>query len=122
MRSDTYPGDGTTDLVWRNPDNGNMYMRRGQPGPETGSVDLVSLTTAAASRDGDVLYGTGWTRSQVSALIGVPDPNGDRVPDMWARSGTDGKTSVHHPSKTSVGSPTPNVILGTDWSAVKSFG
>jgi hypothetical protein len=114
--------DGTPDLVWRNPDNGNMYVRHGKPGPETGSVELASLTTVAASRNGDVLYGTGWAQSQAPALIGVPDLNGDRVPDMWARSGTDGKTSVHHPSTTSAGPPTPDVILGTDWSAIKSFG
>ncbi|MEW2633737.1 DNRLRE domain-containing protein [Streptomyces sp. NPDC048389] len=112
--------DSTPDLVWRNPANGNMYVRHGKPGPETGSVALVSLTTAAASRDGDVLYGTGWTQANVSAVVGVPDVNGDRVPDMWSRSGTDGKTSVHHASKTGTGPST--LVLGTDWSAIKSFG
>ncbi|ATW50681.1 hypothetical protein ACWGJT_00915 [Streptomyces xantholiticus] len=88
----------------------------------TGSVELESLATAAATRDGEVPYGTGWTQSQVSALIGVPDVNGHRLPDMWARSGTDGETSVYHPSKTSAGPPSVNVVLGTDWRSVKSFG
>ncbi|WP_374194651.1 FG-GAP repeat domain-containing protein [Streptomyces sp. ISL-63] len=61
--------DGTPDLVWRNPVNGNMYVRHGKPGTVAGSVDLVSLTTAANSRDGDVPYGANWTETNISAVV-----------------------------------------------------
>lgn len=33
--------DSTPDLLWRNLDNGNMYVRHGKPGAVAGSVDLI---------------------------------------------------------------------------------
>ncbi|MFF8435697.1 DNRLRE domain-containing protein [Streptomyces bacillaris] len=113
--------DGTPDLVWRNPVNGNMYVRHGKPGTVTGSVDLVSLTTAANSRDGDVTYGNNWTEANITAVVGVPDLNGDRIPDMWARLGSDGQIRLYHPSKTNTNGPV-KVVISTDWSAFKAFG
>ncbi|MFG3409621.1 DNRLRE domain-containing protein [Streptomyces sp. NPDC048142] len=112
--------DGTPDLLWRNRDNGNMYVRHGKPGTVAGSVNLVSLTTAANSRDGDVPYGNNWTETNISALVGVPDLNGDRIPDMWARFGSDGKTRVYHPSKTNTNGPV-KIVLSVDWRTVKAF-
>ncbi|MFI1188671.1 DNRLRE domain-containing protein [Streptomyces californicus] len=112
--------DGTADLVWRNPENGNMYVRHGKPDTAPGSVNLVSLTTAANSRDGDVPYGTSWTEAKVSAVIGVPDLNGDRIPDMWARFTADGLIRLYHPSKTDTG-PAVKTVLSTDWSAYMAF-
>ncbi|WP_309242690.1 hypothetical protein [Streptomyces sp. KAI-26] len=100
--------------------NGNMYVRHGKPGTVTGSVDLVSLTTAANSRDGDVAYGTNWSDANISAVVGVPDLNGDRIPDMWARFKADGQIRVYHPSKTNTNPPVKNV-LSSDWSAFKAF-
>ncbi|MEU4675950.1 DNRLRE domain-containing protein [Micromonospora sp. NPDC023737] len=113
--------DGTPDLLWRNLDNGNMYVRHGKPGPIAGSVSLDSLKTAAASRSGDVSYGNSWTEANVSALIGIPDVSGDRVPDLWARSGTDGQMRIYHPSTTNTNAPV-KVVLGDDWRIMKSFG
>ncbi|UQA37191.1 DNRLRE domain-containing protein [Streptomyces sp. HNA39] len=113
--------DGTPDLVWRNPVNGNMYVRHGKPGTVAGSVDLVSLTLAANSRDGDVPYGTSWTEANISAVVGVPDLNGDRIPDMWVRFKADGQTRVYHPSKTNTNGPA-KLVISADWSAFKAFG
>lgn len=113
--------DNTPDLLWRNLDTGAMYVRHGRPGAVTGSVDLNSLKTAAASRNGDVSYGTSWTETNVSAVIGIPDVNGDGVPDIWARFGTDGQIRIYHPSTTNTNAPV-KVVIGEDWRSFKAFG
>ncbi|MEV5212028.1 DNRLRE domain-containing protein [Micromonospora sp. NPDC053740] len=113
--------DGTPDMLWRNLDNGNMYVRHGKPGSLPGSVNLDSLKSAAGSRSGDVSYGTGWSEANISAMISIPDVSGDRVPDFWTRSGTDGMMRIYHPSTTSTGGQV-KVVLGDDWRGVKSFG
>ncbi|MFJ1956186.1 DNRLRE domain-containing protein [Streptomyces microflavus] len=113
--------DGTPDLLWRNRDNGNMYVRHGKPGTVTGSVDLFSLTTGANSREGeDVQYGNNWTQANISAIVSVPDVNGDRIPDMWVRFASDGQTRVYHPSKTNTNGPV-KIVLSVDWKTVKAF-
>ncbi|MQS06337.1 FG-GAP-like repeat-containing protein [Streptomyces alkaliphilus] len=111
--------DGTPDLLWRNPSNGNMYVRHGKPGPVAGSVDLKSLTLATESRSGDVQYGTSWTTANVPLLVGVPDTNGDGVPDIWAIR-EDGTLRIYHPSTTNTGSPVKTVATG--WGNVKYLG
>ncbi|WP_422770764.1 DNRLRE domain-containing protein [Plantactinospora sp. WMMC1484] len=113
--------DGTPDLLWRELDTGRMFVRHGRPGPTAGSVDLNSLKTAAASRQGDVQYGNSWTEANVSMVIGIPDVNGDRVPDLWTRSGADGRINVYHASTTDTGGPV-KVVLEGDWSSVRAFG
>ncbi|GAA2250027.1 hypothetical protein GCM10010145_16750 [Streptomyces ruber] len=114
--------DGTPDLLWRNTVNGNMYVRHGKPGAVGGSVDLGSLKTAAVSREGkDTVYGTSWTAANVDTVIGIPDVNGDRIPDLWARFADTGNVKVYHPSKTNTNAPVKTVI-SSDWSAVKAFG
>ncbi|TDC41446.1 DNRLRE domain-containing protein [Micromonospora sp. KC213] len=113
--------DGTPDLLWRNLDNGNMYLRHGKPGAVAGSVDLNSLKQAANSRQGDVSYGTGWSEAAITALVGIPDVNGDRVPDFWARFASDGKLRVYHPSGTNTGQPV-KIVVEQDWALVRSFG
>lgn len=52
------------------------------------------------SQNGDVRYGTSWTEANVNAVIGIPDVNGDSVPDLWARLGKDGMMRIYHPSTT----------------------
>ncbi|MGW7307897.1 hypothetical protein ACWGI1_20240, partial [Streptomyces sp. NPDC054835] len=64
--------DNTPDLLWRSLDSGTIYIRHGKPGPVAGSVDIDSLKTAAASRQGvDTSYGTGWTTTNITAVIGI---------------------------------------------------
>ncbi|MBG0853379.1 VCBS repeat-containing protein [Streptomyces spinoverrucosus] len=114
-------GDNTPDLLWRNLDNGNMYVRHGKPGAVSGSVDLTSLKLASNSLNGDVSYGTNWTEANVSTALGIPDVNGDNIPDIWARSGSDGQIRIYHPSRTNTNAPV-KVVMTSDWSVVKSFG
>ncbi|WP_326700789.1 DNRLRE domain-containing protein [Streptomyces sp. NBC_01754] len=114
--------DGTPDLLWRNTSNGNMYIRHGKPGPVAGSVDLGSLKTAAASREAkDTPYGTSWSAADIDTVIGVPDVNGDGIPDLWARFAADGSVKVYHPSTTSTNPPAMTVISG-GWGDVKALG
>ncbi|GAA3619441.1 DNRLRE domain-containing protein [Streptomyces chitinivorans] len=113
--------DGTPDLLWRNLDNGNMYVRHGKPGTGPDSVDLHSLKLAVNSRDGDVRYGTNWSDTDIPVVVGIPDVNGDRIPDMWAVYGSDGKTRIYHPSKTNTNAAV-KMVLSVDWRNIKSFG
>jgi hypothetical protein len=96
-----------------------MYLRHGKPGTVAGSVDLDSLKTAAASRAGDVQFGTGWSATGVLAVIGIPDTNGDKVPDMWAVAGADGTTRIYH-STTTFGGPA-TVVLTSDFRTIRAF-
>ncbi|MGW7464382.1 hypothetical protein ACWGJT_06660 [Streptomyces xantholiticus] len=113
--------DGTPDLLWRNVDNGNMYVRHGKPGAGAGSVDLESIKLAANSVNGDVSFGTSWTAANVSAAIGMPDVNNDGVPDIWARFADTGNMKVYHPSTTNTNAPV-KTVLSVNWNTVKSFG
>ena len=115
-------GDGTPDLLWRNLDNGNMYDRQGKPGSVAGSVDLESLKLGANSLTGkDEAYGTGWTEAGVPTAVGIPDVNGDGVPDIWARLASDGYTRIYHPSRTDTNSPV-RIVLSVNWNTIKAFG
>jgi hypothetical protein len=96
-----------------------MYIRHGKPGTVAGSVNLDSLKSAAASRSGDVQYGSGWSASGIYAVIGIPDVNGDRVPDMWAVAGADGTTRIYHATTTYGGSQ--KTVLSVDWRSIKAF-
>ncbi|XEC27503.1 VCBS repeat-containing protein [Streptomyces fradiae] len=113
--------DGTPDLLWRNLDAGSMYVRHGKPGSVAGSVDLNSLMLAANSLNGDVAYGTSWTEANVSTAIGIPDVNGDGVPDIWARFASDGHISLYYPSTTNTNAPV-KTVLSSNWNGIKSFG
>lgn len=112
--------DGTPDLLWRDLDTGYMYLRHGKPGPVSGSVDLDSLKQADASREGDVSYGGNWTETNTTAVLAIPDFNGDDVPDFWVRR-SDGFIWAYHPSTTGTGGP-QLAAIANDWSEVKAFG
>ncbi|MGW4464032.1 DNRLRE domain-containing protein [Micromonospora sp. NPDC004704] len=113
--------DGTPDLLWRNVTTGIMYIRHGKPGPVAGSVDLNSLKLPGNSRSGDVSYGNSWTSTNVTAVVGIPDISGDRIPDLWARNGPDGSIRVYHPSATNT-NPFVKVIIAENWSTIRAFG
>ncbi|QNP75725.1 DNRLRE domain-containing protein [Streptomyces roseirectus] len=115
-------GDKTPDMLWRNLDNGSMSVRHGKPGPVAGSADLDSLKLGSSSLSGqDVAYGTGWAESAVSTAIGIPDVNDDGVPDIWARSATDGQIRLYLPSRTNTNSAV-KVVLSADWRSVRAIG
>lgn len=113
--------DGTPDLLWRDLTSGDMYLRHGKPGTVSGSVDLESLKLAVNSREGDVRYGTNWSASNITGLVGIPDVNGDQVPDLWARASADGQIRVYHASTTNTGGPV-KVVLSNNLSGIKAFG
>ncbi|MFD7636136.1 hypothetical protein ACFV8G_21855, partial [Streptomyces sp. NPDC059873] len=108
------------DLLWRNLDNGNMYVRHGKPGNADG-VDLESLKLAGNSLNGDVSYGTNWTEANISTALGIPDVNNDGIPDIWALSGVDGQMRIYYPSKTNTNAPV-KVALAKDWRSMKALG
>ncbi|CUM43284.1 VCBS repeat-containing protein [Streptomyces gardneri] len=112
--------DGVADLLWRNLDNGNMYLRRGKPAA-AGGVDLNSLMLAANAANGDEPFGSSWTEANVDAAIGIPDINGDGIPDIWARFTSDGHMSIYHPSITNTNAPVKTVI-GSGWGDKLAFG
>ena len=113
--------DGVADLLWRNLDNGNMYLRRGKPGTAAGSVDLNSLMLATNAVNGDEPFGNSWTEANVNSAIGIPDISGDGIPDIWARFASDGHMSIYHPSTTNTNGPVKTVI-GSGWNEKLAFG
>ncbi|MET9346696.1 FG-GAP-like repeat-containing protein [Streptomyces termitum] len=113
-------GDGTPDLLWRNVDDGKVFLRHGKPGPSAGSVALASLMKAGDSLRGDVAYGTSWSLANIADAIGIPDVNGDKIPDIWTRSAVDGQMRVHYPSVDNTNQAAKSV-LGVDWRTVKGM-
>ncbi|WP_327373252.1 DNRLRE domain-containing protein [Streptomyces sp. NBC_01216] len=113
--------DGTPDLLWRDLTGGGIKVRHGKPGAGAGSVDLDSLKLAANSLGGDVSYGTGWDAGTISAAIGIPDVNGDQIPDIWARNASNGHITVYYPSTTQTNGPA-KTVLSVDWNTIRSFG
>ncbi|MGW0469243.1 hypothetical protein ACWDX6_28905, partial [Streptomyces sp. NPDC003027] len=114
--------DSTPDLLWRSLDSGSIYIRHGKPGPVVGSVDINSLMVAANSREAvDTQYGANWTEAHISAIVGIPDVNGDRIPDMWVRFKDDGQMRIYHPSTTDTRGAV-KVVISADWAGIKSFG
>ncbi|MEW9337344.1 DNRLRE domain-containing protein [Streptomyces tanashiensis] len=77
-------GDGVTDLIFRTDATSQLMLRQGKPGAG-GGVELTSLGSAAASATGsDTVYGrSGWNSTSIRLLLGTPDANGDKVPDIW---------------------------------------
>lgn len=113
--------DSTPDLLWRDLDTGFMHIRHGKPGPVAGSVDLESLKLAANSREGDVQYGSSWTEAAITAVVAIPDVNGDQIPDLWARFGADGQTRLYYPSTTNTNAFV-KIVQSSDWSDYKIYG
>ncbi|MFF3285804.1 FG-GAP-like repeat-containing protein [Streptomyces sp. NPDC003023] len=109
--------DGTADLLWRNPGNGNMYIRHGKPDSSGSGLDPMSIALAADSREGvDTPYGTSWTADAIDQVISLPDTSGDGIPDLWARETTTGQIRVYHPSKTNT-NPYVKIVMTADWSS-----
>ncbi|MFC7532219.1 hypothetical protein ACFQV6_26440, partial [Actinoplanes sp. GCM10030250] len=113
--------DGTPDMLYRQFPSGVMALRHGKPGPVAGSVNIDSLKSAAASAKGsDAQYGTNWTTTTVTAVIAIPDVNKDRIPDLWARLGSDGYMRIYNPSATNTNAPV-KTVLHVNWATIKAF-
>ncbi|WP_165985117.1 VCBS repeat-containing protein [Streptomyces sp. YIM 98790] len=113
-------GDGIADLLYRNRSNGELLLRLGKPGADGTGVDLTSLGRAVDSATGtDAVYGTGWTATGHPMIMGIPDANGDSVPDIWTTV-SDGSLRVYHATRTSAGSWTK--IMNVNWDTKLALG
>lgn len=98
-----------------------MSLRRGKAGAVAGSADLNSLMLAANAVNGDKAFGASWTEAKVNAATGIPDINGDLIPDIWARIASDGHLPAYHPSTTNTNAPVKTVI-GLGWNDTLALG
>ncbi|MGW8364182.1 hypothetical protein ACWGK1_26875 [Streptomyces wedmorensis] len=102
-----------------------MAVGRGDLG-RLGAGLAAASAALAASRQGDVSYGTGWTQTNVSAVIGIPDVSraldvdSDGVPDLWTRDGATGNMKLYYPTTTNTRAAL-KTVLSIDWRSVKAF-
>ncbi|WP_030419784.1 hypothetical protein VM636_20865 [Streptomyces sp. SCSIO 75703] len=66
-------------------------------------------------------YGTNWKESVISTALGIPDVNGDGIPDIWARYAADGQMRIYQPSRTEAKAPV-KIVLTVDWRSVRAMG
>lgn len=78
-------GDGVTDLIYREDTASVLRLRKGIAAAG-GGVSLASLASSNASAGGgDTEYApAGWNIANMPHLLGIPDANGDNIPDLWA--------------------------------------
>lgn len=78
-------GDGVADLVFRSDVSSKLWLRKGIKDSAGHGVTLGSLASGAASSGGaDTDYGSsGWSSANIPLLVGIPDANGDGIPDVW---------------------------------------
>ncbi|WP_282703613.1 VCBS repeat-containing protein, partial [Streptomyces sp. CC219B] len=95
-------GDSVADLIFRSDATGRLLLRKGVAA-SSGGVDPNSLALAANSSGGsDSEYAaSGWAHSSVPFLVGIPDANGDSIPDIWAVRST-GAVHFHAGSRTAI--------------------
>ncbi|MFD1830389.1 DNRLRE domain-containing protein [Streptomyces desertarenae] len=120
-------GDEAADLVYRSRSTGRLYLREGKPDTDGTGTDLLSLGLAASSRTGDdTVYGQAeWDPDSVPLLVGTPDADGDRTPDLWALSAPSGDVHLHPGGPTAYGTPRKVISApaeGTDWTRPVSIG
>lgn len=114
-------GDGVADLLFRTEEDGRGLLLRHGKAAAGGGVDLASLAAAASSGTGkDEVYGTGgWDRAGMPKIVGIPDSNGDKIPDLWAVS-SNGNISFYPGTATGHGSPT--VVGAGGWDNLLALG
>ncbi|MDX3458812.1 DNRLRE domain-containing protein [Streptomyces sp. ME02-8801-2C] len=78
-------GDGVMDLIYREDSASVLRLRKGIAATG-GGVNLASLASSNASSGGtDTEYApAGWNVTNMPHLLGIPDSNGDNIPDLWA--------------------------------------
>ncbi len=114
-------GDGWADLTYRTFNTDRLLLRLGSSSGN-GGTSLTSLATAAGSLTGvDTEYGTGWTLTGLPLVLGTPDVNGDRIPDIWALL-SDGRVRVYIPTATWASSSATKIVIDGGWADKKAFG
>ncbi|GHD62671.1 FG-GAP-like repeat-containing protein [Streptomyces goshikiensis] len=111
--------DGAKDLLYRNPGDGKMWLRKGKSDGKGGTA-IASLASGAASLGGaDVSYGANWTAANIPMVMGTPDTSGDGIPDLWALTGS-GTVKLYRCTETDTTGGVLVVVGG--WGAMKAFG
>ncbi|MFB7356163.1 FG-GAP repeat domain-containing protein [Streptomyces gardneri] len=111
--------DGAKDLLFRNPGDGKMWLRKGKSNGK-GGTDVASFASGGASlRGADVSYGGNWTASNIPMVMGTPDTSGDGIPDLWALTGS-GTVKLYRCTTTDTTAGVLVVVGG--WSSMKAFG
>ncbi|MCB5180954.1 hypothetical protein [Streptomyces antimicrobicus] len=124
--------DNVPDLIFRDDATSpqRLVLRKGKPGAN-GGVDLVSIGTAAASLDGDRLYGLGgpyggageygtpgWDRATWPLVRGTTDLNDDGFPDFYLTR-KDGTLHLFYGGSTA---QNPWRVDEEGWNAFSSIG
>ncbi|MEW1700909.1 FG-GAP-like repeat-containing protein [Streptomyces sp. NPDC091278] len=115
-------GDGVPDLLFRSEEAGRgLLLRHGKPTTGGTTLDLTSLATAANSKTGkDEVYGTGgWAKADMPLILGTPDTNGDKIPDIWAAA-SDGYLYFYPGGNSAHGTRFPASAVG--WSSTLAIG
>ncbi|MDX3753392.1 FG-GAP-like repeat-containing protein [Streptomyces sp. AK08-02] len=112
-----FNGDKAADMIYRIA-NGTLYLRKGIPDGDSGTV-LTSLGTSGASLDGDDVYATGMTPTAFPLLYGGPDNTGDGIPDIWATNSA-GALLLYRGGATDLGSA--GTLRTSGYSTVKQLG
>ncbi|ALO05748.1 hypothetical protein AQF52_0146 [Streptomyces venezuelae] len=110
---------GAKDLLFRNPGDGKMWLRKGKSNGK-GGTDVAAFASGGVSLGGaDVSYGGSWTASNIPMVMGTPDTSGDGIPDLWALTGS-GTVKLYRCTTTDTTAGVLVVVGG--WSSMKAFG
>ncbi|MCH5676737.1 VCBS repeat-containing protein [Streptomyces gilvus] len=115
-------GDGFTDLVARNTENGELWLYHGRSpgdadgdGVSDGGTDPASLG-AVSNR---TAYATGWTTTARPLVTASGDSDGDGVPDLWTTTANSSAGLEFVPGRRS-GFVGPVAMVGTTgWQAIR---
>ncbi|MER6916160.1 DNRLRE domain-containing protein [Streptomyces sp. NPDC000594] len=116
-------GDGEADIVYRTDASHRLLLRKGKAA-SGGGTDLDSLASEAASLGGlDIEYGaSGWSRASIPFLMGVPDADGDAIPDVWTVR-SDGSVRFYSGGRTVLaGSGKEVVAPAAHWKTRQAIG
>ncbi|MFF8968409.1 FG-GAP repeat domain-containing protein [Streptomyces sp. NPDC014995] len=115
-------GDGFTDLIARNTENGELYLYHGRSrgdadgdGVPDGGTDPASLGIPANR----TVYATGWTTTARPLFTASGDTDGDGVSDLWTTTPNTSAGLEFVPGRKTGVVGTPVVVGGPGWQTIK---
>ncbi|GAA4025998.1 VCBS repeat-containing protein [Streptomyces plumbiresistens] len=117
-------GDGFTDLIARNTENGELWLYHGRSrgdadgdGIPDGGTDPASLGLGPNRTP----YATGWTMAARPLFTASGDTDGDGVPDLWTTTANTTEGLAFVPGRRS-GLVGPSAVVGgAGWQTIKSI-